>query len=170
MTVHLEETKTILGPWKQGPSINAHFFVNHSKINHIQISMAKSFSCTISGNDLEEEIATWMSSYSKRKKGAFLPLNLSSLTPFMRKGLRAISEIESGKTASYGEIAARIGCHKGARAIGNVCNKNPFPLVIPCHRVIQGDGSIGGFAYNLNLKKTLLNYERNPLQIQSLQN
>ena len=163
MTVLLEETNSkgtgVQRRWALGPPIYAEFILQDSKICRIQISLAEEFSCSIDGEGLEEEIFDWMDTYAKRQKGPPLPLILSSLTPFTRKGLKAIDSIEMGDVASYGEIASRAGCAKGARAIGNVCNKNPYPLIIPCHRVIQGDGSIGGFAYNLRIKKTLLAHE-----------
>ena len=100
-----------------------------------------------------------MESYAKREKVQELPLDFSGLTPFTLKGLLAIKKIPFGECASYGEIAALAGHEKGARAIGNVCNKNPFPLVIPCHRVIYGSGSIGGFAYQLSMKQLMLDFE-----------
>ena len=139
--------------------IQATFYTSHLQITRIQLSLAEQFCCVIHGSGLESKIFEWMTAYSNREKGPLLPLLFNSFTPFMRNGLRAIQALEIGEVASYGEIAARAGCSKGARAIGNVCNKNPYPLVIPCHRVIQGNGSIGGFAYNLELKKALLSYE-----------
>ena len=164
MTVLLTETNLKESKaqhvWALGPPIHAQFTTKKLKVCRIRITLAKQFSCSVEGEMLEEEIFGWMASYAKRQKGPSLPLDLSSLTPFTRKGLKAITSIEMGNVASYGEIASRAGCAKGARAIGNVCNKNPFPLVIPCHRIIQGDGSIGGFAYNLEIKKVLLAHEK----------
>ena len=145
--------------WALGPPIHAQFILQDLKVSRVRLAPAEEFSYSIDGEGLKEEIFGWMDAYSKRQKGPLLPLTLSSLTPFTRKGLKAIASIEIGKVASYGEIASRVGCAKGARAIGNVCNKNPYPLIIPCHRVIQGDGSIGGFAYNLRIKKALLAHE-----------
>jgi len=161
--VLLEETNLIGSGvqrcWPLGPPIHAQFTLQNSKICRIRIALSKEFGCSIYGEGLEEEIFDWMNSYAKRQTGPPLPLNLSSHTPFTRKGLKAIDSIKMGDVASYGEIASRAGCAKGARAIGNVCNKNPYPLVIPCHRVIQGDGSIGGFAYSLRIKRALLAHE-----------
>ncbi|MCB1109432.1 MAG: MGMT family protein [Chlamydiia bacterium] len=145
--------------WTLGPHLHAHFITQNSQVIRIQIHLAETFSCTIEGGGLEEDIFIWLTAYANRQKGPTLPLDFSSLTPFTRKGLKAIGSIPIGEVASYGEIASQVGCAKGARAIGNVCNKNPYPLVIPCHRVIQGDGSIGGFAYNLEIKKRLLSHE-----------
>ena len=88
-----------------------------------------------------------------------LPLDFSGLTPFSQKGLKAIQTIPFGQTASYKEIAKCAGNPHAARAIGGVCNRNPFPLVIPCHRIISADHTLGGFAYDLLLKQSLLNFE-----------
>lgn len=145
--------------WVLGPPVYTQFTLQNSRICRIRITLAEQFSCSIHGEGLEEEILDWMDSYAKRQKGAPLPLSLSSLTPFTKKGLKAIDSIGIGNVASYGEIASRAGCAKGARAIGNVCNKNPYPLVIPCHRVVQGDGSIGGFSHSLRIKRVLLAHE-----------
>ncbi len=139
------------------PSIAALFQVERGLITRITLSLAKAFHYET--NALHHEIDAWMEAYLNREKGPELPLDFSSLTPFMIKGLTAIRSVPMGEVASYGEIAALAGSAKGARAIGNVCNKNPFPLVIPCHRIIQGDGTLGGFAYSLKLKQTLLDFE-----------
>ncbi|QVL58098.1 MAG: MGMT family protein [Simkaniaceae bacterium] len=145
--------------WTSGPSILTSFFTKNNSITRIVLAQAKGFSCRIIGNNLENEIFEWMERYSKREKGRNLPLDLSMMTPFTKKGLLAIKRIPFGGVASYGEIASLAGQEKGARAIGNVCNKNPYPLVIPCHRVIQGNGAIGGFAYPIEMKQLLLDFE-----------
>ena len=60
---------------------------------------------------------------------------------------------------TYGGLAARMGVPGGARAVGNAMAGNPFPLVVPCHRVIRGDGSLGGFGGGLKMKRALLEME-----------
>ncbi len=60
---------------------------------------------------------------------------------------------------TYGELAANIGQPKAARAIGMACHHNPYPLFIPCHRVIASGKRLGGFAYDLKMKQLLLNFE-----------
>lgn len=157
------ESKTLLPEvltWTSGPSICAHFHVTEKNIRSITLSRSSVFSCTIDAPYFLTEIMDWMSAYAQKQTAVVdLPLDLSSLSLFTKKGLEAIQSIPFGEVASYGEIAARAGCEKGARAIGNVCNKNPYPLIIPCHRVIQGDGSIGGFGYPLEMKRALLAFE-----------
>lgn len=145
--------------WTSGPSIQATFFTKNHTITRIVLAEASRFSCHILGYNLKDEILEWMERYSKRGLGKDLPLDFSTMTRFTKKGLLAIKSIPFGKKMSYGEIASLAGQEKGARAIGNVCNKNPYPLVIPCHRVIQGTGAIGGFAYPLKMKHSLLDFE-----------
>lgn len=82
--------------------------------------------------------------------------NLSSFTDFEKKVYKALLTIKKGEIKSYEWLAKRIGNPKAARAVGNALNKNPFPGIIPCHRIIRKDGSIGGFAKGTALKKKLL--------------
>ena len=71
---------------------------------------------------------------------------LNHLPPFTRKVLAACGKIPSGHTISYSHLARMIGCPRASRAVGNALAKNPFPLIIPCHRVIHSNGSIGNFS------------------------
>lgn len=80
-------------------------------------------------------------------------------TPFQEKVWRALREIPYGETRTYGQIAAKIGCPRGARAVGMACNRNPIMLLIPCHRVLGSDGSLTGFAGGLPVKEKLLRLE-----------
>ena len=80
-------------------------------------------------------------------------------TDFQRLVLEETSRIPFGKTASYGEIARRIGNPRSARAVGSALHANPIPLIIPCHRVIGSDGSLVGFGGGIGTKKLLLEHE-----------
>jgi len=78
--------------------------------------------------------------------------------------LERLRRIPPGEVATYGQLAARAGSLRAARAVGSVMAKNPLPIVLPCHRVIASDGTLGGFAGGtkeeaLALKATLLRYE-----------
>jgi methylated-DNA-[protein]-cysteine S-methyltransferase len=75
-----------------------------------------------------------------------LPLALSQGTPFQRRVWDGICAIEAGEVLTYGELARRIGS-VSPRAVGQACGDNPFPLVIPCHRVVSASG-LGGFAHH----------------------
>lgn len=80
-------------------------------------------------------------------------------TPFMVKVWSALCTIPYGELRAYSEIAVQVGVPKGARAIGLANNHNPIPIIIPCHRVISKDGTLGGYAGGLALKRKLLSLE-----------
>lgn len=92
-----------------------------------------------------------------------LPLHLHG-TDFQKKVWNTLAEIPYGEVRTYGEIAKMIGNRNASRAVGMANHRNPVPLIIPCHRVIGANGSLGGFAHGLSMKKTLLTFEkRTPL-------
>lgn len=80
-------------------------------------------------------------------------------TEFQRSVLDELQRIPYGLTASYGEIAERIGRPKASRAVGAANGRNPIPIIIPCHRVIGSDGSMTGFGGGIPMKKALLALE-----------
>jgi methylated-DNA-[protein]-cysteine S-methyltransferase len=80
-------------------------------------------------------------------------------TPFQQRVWRALVEIPYGRTASYGALAQRIGKPGAARAVGLANNRNPLPIVIPCHRVIGANGSLTGYGGGLPVKEHLLALE-----------
>jgi len=89
-----------------------------------------------------------------------LPINWERLSPFAKKVSRELARTRCGEVISYAELARRIGNPNAARAVGRVMARNPFPLVIPCHRVIGSNGSLTGFGGGLTLKAGLLALER----------
>nr|WP_205827308.1 MGMT family protein [Microbacterium excoecariae] len=80
-------------------------------------------------------------------------------TGFAAEALRLVAEIPYGETASYGEIAARAGRPRAARAVGTACRFTPITLVVPAHRVIRSDGSVGEYAGREDVKRFLLDLE-----------
>lgn len=86
-------------------------------------------------------------------------LDVSNLTELQKKVLRETAKIPYGSVRSYGEIAKRIGRPKAARFVGATMARNPFPIIIPCHRVIGSKGRLGGYGGGLELKKRLLRLE-----------
>jgi methylated-DNA-[protein]-cysteine S-methyltransferase len=86
-------------------------------------------------------------------------LDLSGLTEFQREVLSFVASIPPGETLTYGQVAERLGRPKAARAVGSALAANPFPLIIPCHRVV-GSKDIGGYSLGVDLKKRLLEVEK----------
>lgn len=86
-------------------------------------------------------------------------LDLSGLTEFQRVVLSFVATIPLGETLTYGQVAERLGRPKAARAVGMALGKNPFPLIIPCHRV-GGSKGIGGYSFGVDLKRRLLEVEK----------
>src|SRR6266545_2379770 len=88
-----------------------------------------------------------------------LPLDLEGQPRFRRKVWEVLQTIPYGRVRSYGWVARKIGKPQAARAVGGACGANPVPLLVPCHRVIAGDGALGGFSGGLGVKKRLLRLE-----------
>lgn len=86
-------------------------------------------------------------------------LDMAQLTTNQQKLLRVVAGIPSGSVCSYGEVARLAGFPKGARFAGNTLARNPFPVFIPCHRVIRADGRIGGFGAGTEMKRKMLALE-----------
>ena len=89
-----------------------------------------------------------------------LPLHLTG-TDYQLKAWHELQQIPYGQTISYGQQAAHIGNPKGSRAVAQANHNNPVAVVIPCHRVINADGSIGGYASGPHIKQMLLDMEQN---------
>ncbi len=86
-------------------------------------------------------------------------LALQDCLPFQRLALLAEHAIPRGRVSTYGELAKRIGHPGAARAVGTALARNPFPILIPCHRAVRADGRLGGFAGGLEMKRILLEME-----------
>ena len=68
-------------------------------------------------------------------------------------------QVPSGYVTTYGELAKAINLKNGQRVVGQIMKKNPFPVIVPCHRVVKSDGTIGGYAYGTEIKKNMLTKE-----------
>lgn len=91
-----------------------------------------------------------------------VPLNLDGMTAFQKRVIACCRRVRWGHTVSYGELAERAGRAGAARAVGTVMSRNRFPLIVPCHRVIGGQGSLGGYSAprGLEMKRQLLEMEK----------
>lgn len=97
--------------------------------------------------------------YFAGKRTSFtIPLDLRG-TKFQVESWKALGRIPYGKTISYGQQAQNIGNPKACRAVGSANGKNPIPIIVPCHRVVSADGSLGGYSLGLKMKKQLLDLE-----------
>lgn len=88
-----------------------------------------------------------------------VPLNIVG-SSFQKTVWKALCEIPPGATLSYAEVAKKIGVPNGARAVGLACGSNPLAPMIPCHRVLRSDGSLGGYGFGLDRKRALLEREK----------
>lgn len=86
-------------------------------------------------------------------------LDLEVCYPFQRRVLPAEHQVPRGRVTTYGRLACRIGAPGAARAVGNALSRNPFPLIIPCHRCVRENGQLGGFRGGLAMKRKLLELE-----------
>lgn len=106
-------------------------------------------------------IARQFDEYFAGERAAFdLPLSWRLAGGFSRDALRAVCDIPYGETASYGEVAAMAGRPRAARAVGTACRTTPFSIVVPVHRVIRSDGTIGEYGGNEGTKRFLIDLER----------
>jgi len=90
-----------------------------------------------------------------------LNFDLDTLTPFQKEVLEALQQVPKGSYVTYRELAERVGKPKASRAVGQALGRNPIPILIPCHRVIATDGSLGGYsgAGGVATKRELLEFE-----------
>jgi methylated-DNA-[protein]-cysteine S-methyltransferase len=103
-----------------------------------------------------QEITTYLAG---RLRQFTVPVALAG-TPFQKAVWAELRKIPFGRRRTYGELAAALGRPRGARAIGAACGANPVPIIVPCHRVVSADGSLGGFGAGLPVKTKLLDIER----------
>lgn len=105
--------------------------------------------------------------YLAGKRDSFdVPIDLSRGTPFRRRVWRTLQRVAYGKLRSYQWVATRVGGRHYARAVGNAVGENPLPIVIPCHRIVAHDASLGGFSGGLPMKRKLLTLEGTLAQLQ----
>ncbi len=72
---------------------------------------------------------------------------------------KKLTEVPQGKVTTYGELAKAVGLKNGQRITGQIMKKNPYPAIIPCQRVVNSDGKVGGYAYGVDVKKNMLQKE-----------
>ena len=101
--------------------------------------------------------------FAGKRKDFDLPLNLDG-TDFQKNVWNELQKIPYGETISYKTLSERVkGNPKASRAVGNANGKNPVAIIVPCHRVVAHDGSLGGYSLGLEMKKKLLELESTPV-------
>jgi len=112
-------------------------------------------------NSLSEKIKKQFDEYFSGKRMIFdLPYKLD-VFPFTSACYSELLKVQYATTTTYGNIATTLGKPNAARAVGNAMNKNPLPIIIPCHRVLGGNGKLVGYRGGLDTKQWLLDFERN---------
>ncbi len=108
---------------------------------------------------LLREATRQIDAYLNRKLTCFdLPLQLNG-TPFQKDVWECLKTIPYGSTISYKDLAIRVGNPKATRAVAGACGRNPVPIIVPCHRVVAANATIGGYTGGLDKKRFLLNLE-----------
>lgn len=120
------------------------------------------------GADLDAQQQSWQQTLLAELEAYFsgapttfsVPLDWADYTEFRLKALQFTAAIPFGQIATYGGVAAAVGCAGAARAVGGAMHANRTPIVVPCHRVVGSDGSLTGFGGGLALKQELLGLEK----------
>ena len=97
--------------------------------------------------------------FAGRRQAFDLDLDLRATPEFHRRVLAELNRVGYGRTTTYGALAAQVGSPRAARAVGTVMNRNPMPIVLPCHRVVGANGSLTGYGGGLDRKEWLLRLE-----------
>ena len=115
---------------------------------------------TLTGGDrqFEEWVAVVVGFVEAPRLGLDLPLDVRG-TVFQQRVWRALQQIPIGTTASYSDIAKKVGAPGSARAIAQACAANPLAVAIPCHRVVRNDGELSGYRWGVERKRSLLGRE-----------
>ena len=148
--------------WREtgaGPKVQRIFLPNEQPVFQATFPDASPLSCPAI-----TELAERMERFLEGDAIGFEPTHLDLLalercSEFQRRVLLAEYRIPRGWVSTYGRIAKSLGVPGGARAVGGALSRNPFPIVIPCHRAIRSDGQLGGFRGGLEMKLALLELE-----------
>lgn len=121
-------------------------------------ALARTFGPRVLRSPLDD-VRRELDEYFEGKRREFdLPLDLR-VAPFHADVLHELARVPYGHTETYGRLAAKVGRPKAARAVGTVMNRNPIPIVLPCHRIVGANGALTGYAGGLDVKRALLELE-----------
>lgn len=165
---------------KGGKGATVRYLIDECKLGYLLVAETEHGICALSIADSEQElidhlqeefpkadlvksegVRSRMNSVVSYFEGQLLNLPVEIRgTDFQRRVWSAIRRIPYGETRTYNQVAEMVGKPTAYRAVANACGANPVPLIIPCHRVVRKDGSLGGYALGLHRKKYLLDMER----------
>ena len=121
-------------------------------------ALARTFGPRVLRSPLDD-VRRELDEYFDGKRRVFdMPLDLR-VAPFHADVLAELARVPYGRTETYGSLAAKVGRPKAARAVGTVMNRNPIPIVLPCHRIVGANGALTGYAGGLDVKLRLLQLE-----------
>jgi AraC family transcriptional regulator of adaptative response/methylated-DNA-[protein]-cysteine methyltransferase len=110
-------------------------------------------------NSRDEWFISVMNHLVDSRKAFPVPLDMRG-TEFQRRVWQALQSIPSGSCASYGDVARKVGIPSGSRAVAGACAANPLAVLVPCHRVLKGDGGLSGYRWGIRRKQALLDHEQ----------
>ena len=122
-------------------------------------AIARTFGARVLRMPLDEVRRELDEYFEGRRRDFDLPLDLRGVAPFHEAVLHELARVPYGRTDTYGALAQKVGRPKAARAVGTVMNRNPIPIVLPCHRIVGANGSLTGYAGGLHVKRALLELE-----------
>lgn len=118
------------------------------------------FAITENHNEHTEAMVEWLESYFAQKNPQYMIETDIQSTPFYKAIWQELQRVQCGSTVSYADLAQRVGKPRAVRAVGTAMRRNPLPLYVPCHRVIQSSGGAGNYAGGVVAKKWLLEFEK----------
>ena len=121
--------------------------------------LARAFGVRVLRTPLDEPRRELDEYFEGRRRAFDLPIDLGSVPDFHRTVLGELSRVPFGEVTTYGTLASRAGRPRAARAVGTVMNRNPIPIVLPCHRVVGSTGKLVGYGGGLDRKEFLLRLE-----------
>lgn len=149
----------------QFPKIRLNVHVFKEVIHQITLEYAPALQLSIQTQEntsaIEKQLLAWLVAYGKKDPFPIADLPLVYPGSFMGNAWKALADIPFGEVRTYQEIAVQLNNPRASRAVGTSCRRNPYPILVPCHRVLpKGACGVGNFAFGSSMKESLLNFER----------
>ncbi len=152
----------VLLAWDDAGLISVHLTADQG-LEPSVLPRGGAFSMSVASGRLLERATRWIRDWEEQRfRPAELPVHLELVPEFTRKVLQSAAAIPAGETRTYAQLAEDVGRPGGARAVGQVMARNPWPLFFPCHRVVAASG-LGGYGPGVALKRALLLHEGAPV-------